>query len=183
MTITVVTRPPGNLQWPRSKLSAPLSSVWPVTVTSRLSPRGPTGLCHPMPTAQGPSRPLPRTPLRGSARWPQLYAPVGTVGCSANPVASMQRAVRGLEAAARSEGNGSGLHQAHVPHTRWGPLSKHCPNPTAPRPLAAAAGLARVGDAGSSGPTLISTHHNRGPNPTPAGSSHIRPAQAAPGGV
>lgn len=136
MTITVVTRPPGTLQWPRSKLSAPLSSVWPVTVTSRLSPRDPTGLCHPMPTAQGPSRPLPRTPQRGSAKRPQLYAPVGTVGCSANPVASMQRAVRGLEAAARSEGNGSGLHQAHVPHTLWGLLSKHCPNPTAPRPLA-----------------------------------------------
>lgn len=66
---------PGTLQWPRSKLSAPLSSVWPVTVTSRLSPRGPTGLCHPMPTAQGPSRPLPRIPLRGSARRPQLCEP------------------------------------------------------------------------------------------------------------
>lgn len=66
---------PGTLQWPRSKLSAPLSSVWPVTVTSRLSPHGPTGLRYPMPTAQGPSRPLPRTALTGSARRPQLCEP------------------------------------------------------------------------------------------------------------
>lgn len=42
---------PGTLQWPGSKLSAPLSPAWPITVT------WPAGLWHSAPTAQAPQSP------------------------------------------------------------------------------------------------------------------------------
>lgn len=116
-----VPRPPA-VAW--AKLSAPLPPVWPTTAT------WPAGLWPSAPTAQALQSPAQASEIPGDfppslGSLPHRLGPAqpglcsrGNGGVSANPEASTQRTVRGLGAAASSEGNGPTLRWARVPHMR-----------------------------------------------------------------